>query len=49
MKFDTQPNAVIQVLPFDIYIEYRLIAYPRDDNKGIDGDSNYFNYTTSDE
>lgn len=47
MKFDTQPNAVIQVLPFDIYIEYRLIAYPRDDNKGIDGDSNYFNYTTS--
>ena len=48
MKFDTQPNAVIQVLPFDIYIEYRLIAYPRDDNKGIDGDSNYFNYTTSD-
>lgn len=48
MKFDTQPNAVIKVMPFDIYIEYRLIAYPRDDNKGIDGDSNYFNYTTSD-
>ena len=48
MKFDTQPNAVIKVMPFDIYIEYRLIAYPRDDNKGIDGNSNYFNYTTSD-
>ncbi|MCH1473670.1 MAG: tail fiber domain-containing protein [Bacteroidia bacterium] len=45
-KFDTQPNAVIHVMPYDIYIEYRLIAYHRGDNKAVDeNDQNsYFNF-----
>ncbi|MDA9126698.1 tail fiber domain-containing protein [Flavobacteriaceae bacterium] len=59
LKFDTNPNAVIHIMPFDIYIEYRLIAFHRDENKGVDeidgegggpsneGQPTYYNFYTN--